>query len=118
MFNKRIVYFILLLIFQSQFSLSNQIQDPQSLNDGWEVSTLEKEGFQVEKLKEVERLIHNDKHHDLQSISVFINNKIVYDKHLNGSTYSSITDIRSATKSFVSALIGIAIDKADIPHPF
>jgi CubicO group peptidase (beta-lactamase class C family) len=114
MFNKFIVFLILALMFYSQTSVSNQIQVPQSLSDGWEVSSLDKEGFNIRKFIEIENLINNDKYKDLQSISVFRNNKIVYDKHINGSTYSTITDIRSATKSFISALIGIAIDKGSI----
>ncbi len=90
------------------------INTPKSLDDGWKVSTLNNEGFNTQKFNEIEKFIKNDRHKDLQSVSVFKNNKIVYDKHLNGSTYSTITDIRSATKSFISALIGIAIDKGSI----
>lgn len=111
MFNKLTAFVVIPLVLYSQFSESNPIQTPQSLNDGWEISTLEKEGFNVQKFTEIEKIIKIDRHKDLQSISVFKNNKIVYDKHLNGSTASTITDIRSATKSITSILIGIAIDK-------
>ena len=98
----------------SIYSQSNKAFTPKSLKDGWKVSSLTKEGFNVNIFRDLERFILNDKHRDLKSVSVFRNNKIVYDKHVNGASPETIIDIRSTTKSFISALIGIAIDKGYI----
>ena len=114
MFSYLLKLFFSFSVFVSVSSFSQTIEKPKKMDDGWAVSSLEKEGFDIQKFKAVEAYIEAEKQQDLQSVSVFRNNKIVYDNHLNGSDESSITDIRSATKSIVSLLIGIAIDKGMI----
>ena len=48
------------------------------------------------------------------SFIVIYNNKIIYEKYFNGFNGQSIAPAFSMTKSFLSALVGIAIDKKQI----
>ena len=62
----------------------------------------------------VDSHIKNDSRDDLQSVVVIKNGELVYESYPNGYTPYTINDIRSATKSIVSLLVGIAVDQGKI----
>jgi CubicO group peptidase (beta-lactamase class C family) len=53
----------------------------------------------------------NDPNHDLKGIVVVRNGRLVSEHYFNGDAVETLHDIRSATKSITSLLMGIAIDK-------
>ncbi|MBE5961282.1 MAG: serine hydrolase [Lachnospiraceae bacterium] len=61
----------------------------------------------------MEKIIH-DSYGNTAGIAVRKDGKIIYEKYLNGYTAADSVHIASVTKSIVSALIGIAIEKGDI----
>ncbi|GMQ80598.1 MAG: serine hydrolase [Rhodothermia bacterium] len=49
-----------------------------------------------------------------RSLLVVKDGRLVFERYFNGSTESELTDVRSVTKSVVSTLVGIALDKGHI----
>jgi len=63
-------------------------------------------------MAEVTAFIRHDPHDDFRSLLVARNGRLVFEGYFNGHGRDSLHDIRSATKSFTSALVGIAIAEA------
>ncbi len=75
----------------------------------WEISTPEEERLNPDTLaKAFEKAENLD---FLYSLLIIKNGKLVAEKYYNGKTASDPHDVHSVSKSFTSALIGIAIDK-------
>jgi len=86
---------------------------PEKLNDGWEISSLDSEGINTEL---IEYLINNiysnkfDQYENIHSVLIIRNGKLLLEEYFNGSNGEILHDQHSVTKSFCSALVGIAID--------
>ncbi|NPD89311.1 MAG: serine hydrolase [Asgard group archaeon] len=87
---------------------------PDQPIDQWEVSSPEEQGLNSTMLKEIGESPGSGIH----SILVVRNKKLVFEKYYNDPTHNYIAENKhvlfSATKSFTSALVGIAIDKGFI----
>lgn len=55
--------------------------------------------------------MEKEQHHDLKGIVIVQNGALLSEHYFNGDTATTPHDIRSATKSLTSLLMGIAIDK-------
>jgi len=55
--------------------------------------------------------MQKEQHHDLKGIVIVRNGTLVSEHYFNGDSSTTLHDIRSATKSVTSLLMGIAIDK-------
>ena len=55
-----------------------------------------------------------DKLHNLYSLLVIRNGAIVFERYYQGHGKNSLFDVRSVTKSFISALLGIALTETNI----
>jgi CubicO group peptidase (beta-lactamase class C family) len=86
------------------------LQPPPDLNDGWEVSTLEAENINRAPIENVIRRLHQDPRR-VHSLLLIKNNKLVLESYFEGWHRNRLQSLRSASKSFASTLIGIAIDK-------
>ena len=82
---------------------------PDKLEDGWPVSTLQAGGFNATQIGELHEYIRNDSNADFKGLLVARNGKLVYEGYFNGHNRALLHDIRSATKSLTSSLVGIAI---------
>lgn len=89
---------------------------PTRLDDGWPVSTLQAEGFNHQTIGEMLRAIDAGEYTKLDSILIARNGKLVLEAYFNGFTRDSKHDMQSVTKSFTSALVGIAVDKSMIAN--
>ncbi|MHA2245772.1 MAG: serine hydrolase [Candidatus Hodarchaeales archaeon] len=89
--------------------------------DEWPISSLEEQGINSTMLL-IDRLNYlNDlSRHNLHSLLVIRHGKLVHEEYFTGDTYNYTRESKhtlfSATKSFTSALIGIAIDKGFIEN--
>jgi CubicO group peptidase (beta-lactamase class C family) len=92
-----------------------QYSIPVQTDDGLEVSSLQAEGLKEEWIVEMTRGINADYYKNIHSVVIVKNNKLVYENYFNGYDRKMLHNLYSATKSFTSALIGIAIDKNLIP---
>ncbi len=72
-------------------------------------------GINAAALESLYAGIVQDQHHDLKGIVILRNGRLVSERYFNGDTASTLHDIRSATKSITSLLMGIAIQK-DLVH--
>ena len=84
---------------------------PESNSDGWSVSSLTGEGIEEQSIINFMNDIKDEKYPHLHSITIIKNDKLVLDEYFYDHHSSEIHEIRSVTKPFASALVGIAIDK-------
>jgi CubicO group peptidase (beta-lactamase class C family) len=55
--------------------------------------------------------VAQESHQDLKGIVIVRNGRLAGERYFNGDSFSTLHDIRSATKSITSLLMGIAIQK-------
>ena len=83
----------------------------EKINDGLEVSSLSAQGIDSTPIMEVNDLILKKTFTKIHSLLIIKNGKLVFEEYYNGYDRKKKHDLRSVTKSVVSALIGIAIDQ-------
>ncbi len=100
---------------------------PEQIDDGWETASLSSVGLNQNMLIDMITYLQNYSDHRIHSIVIVKNNKLVFEEYFEGqkfnlAQYTGETgfdrndnhNLCSATKSFVSALLGIALDKGYI----
>lgn len=92
---------------------------PVLLDDGWPVSTLEKEGIDQEAIERfVQKLIDMPQNSvstsQVHSLLVARNGKLVLEEYFHGYDRDTPHDLRSASKSWTNVLIGAAM-QAGVP---
>lgn len=109
----------------------NQYSIPESINDGWETASLSSVGMDEELLLSLIENINSESGFvEVHSVLIIKDNKLVFEEYWPGhdfgyyrpnylGTYTEFErdtrhNTHSATKSVVSALIGIAIDQGYI----
>lgn len=65
--------------------------------------------FNIELIREMNKLIAGNKFKDITSIIVIKNGELFLEEYFNGADRTTLHDTRSVGKSFVSALTGLAI---------
>lgn len=124
---KRYTKLGMILLVVSIWSCSDQDEGPQSqylipkdLNDGILVADAEAQGIDIELLNEMEQLNLDGTYENVHSILVAYKNQLVYETHFTGTPiYGNIRqwnanskhNQHSVTKSWNSALVGIAVDQ-------
>jgi len=104
-----------------------QYSVPQQLNDGWETASLQSVGMNPIHLINLMNRLDQIGEHKIHSLLIIKDDKLVFEEYFSGDKFNlaqytgekgfDINDTHnlcSATKSFTSALIGIAIDKGFI----
>ncbi len=82
---------------------------------GWTASTPAQQKLDPRPLDELVRLIREGKKYpDLHSLLIVRNGHLVLEEYFNGNRASEIHTLQSVSKSFTSALIGIAIEQGKI----
>jgi CubicO group peptidase (beta-lactamase class C family) len=89
-------------------------QKPKSLNDGLPTASLEATGLDAAALAQMVDKIADGSLPNVHSVLILKNGKLVFEEYFYEYDANTLHQIRSATKSFVSALIGIAIGKGII----
>lgn len=122
---KRILFLFFTLLVCSFFNSCKKLFDqpdiqyqyaiPEATNDGLNVSDLTSEGMRKEIIVQLTNQINIDYFKNIHSLVIVKNNKLVYENYFNGYDREMLHNLYSASKSFTSALVGIAIDKGFIP---
>ncbi len=86
-------------------------QIPNKIADGWKVSSLEDEGVNSKKIGELIENILKEKIDNIDSLLMVRNGKLILEEYFYGYGRDVKHEMRSATKSIVSILVGIAIDQ-------
>jgi CubicO group peptidase (beta-lactamase class C family) len=87
---------------------------PSDLRDGLPTATLEGTGLDAAALTQMVNKITDESHSNVHSVLIIKNGKLVFEEYFYEYDINTLHQIRSATKSFVSALVGIAIGKGII----
>ncbi len=96
------------LIITADNNISNR---PEQLDDGWQISTLNEENVDINKIENVLALIEAENYDYLRSILIVKNGKLIFEKYFIGDSAKTLFHTQSATKSIASVLIGLAIDR-------
>lgn len=76
-------------------------------NDSWRVASLQEQDMNVQRIERLESQIEDGS--GVYSLLIVRNGYIVYENYRQGKRIDSLNHIFSCTKSFTSALIGIAV---------
>lgn len=113
----KIIYSILLILFffiscqaLPKKSAMNSQKDEHLIDGFWESSTPEAQGIDSEKLVKLLKFIQGS-NTGLECLIIIRNEKIILETYYAGYQRDIMHELQSATKSFTSALIGIAIEK-------
>ena len=89
-------------------------QQPAKLNDGLPIGTLDKSGLNTSLLTNMMNEIVSGKYPGVHSILIIKDGKLVFEEYFYEYTVDSLHELRSASKSFVSALTGQALQNGYI----
>jgi CubicO group peptidase (beta-lactamase class C family) len=89
-------------------------QIPLEIDDGWQVSSLAKEGVDEELITDMMTAVLAEKFPYVYSIVLVKNGKLVFEEYFYGHHRYLLQEFRSVGKSVTSELVGIAIDKGYI----
>jgi len=111
--NTAIASILILLINTLSYAQHTYLySQPKELGDGWETADLRQE---VDTVKIYKLFAHlQNEGHKLHSVVLVKNNQILIEEYFNGYSADKPQDLRSATKSIIAILMGIAIDKGFI----
>lgn len=83
---------------------------PADRNDGLKVGTLKGSGLEPARIEEMIRRILQDRYPDVHSVLIVKNGALVLEEYFYEYDVTVPHALRSATKSIVSALVGLAIE--------
>ncbi len=97
---------------------------PADIGDGWQVADLAAEGFDTQKILDMMDRVVNENYEGIDSVAIVKSNKLLLYWFANreldqfdgwiGNTDTERHVLHSTSKSFTSALVGIAIDQGFI----
>jgi CubicO group peptidase (beta-lactamase class C family) len=115
------IFFCLAAVLSACFgAAAYQYVVPEKTNDGWEVASLTDEKLDAGLLKEMFERISDKSYKNIHSIVLVKNGKLVVEEYFSGQnsagqfqiyTRDTLNELKSATKSVNSILVGIAIDR-------
>ena len=90
---------------------SYKYEQPKDQKDGLQTGDIAKSGLNSGLLTEMMAKIVDGTYQNVHSVLIIKDGKLVFEEYFYEYTSDSLHELRSATKSFISALTGIAIDK-------
>ena len=87
---------------------------PMQLDDGWETATPSSEGIDVGLIRDLVEAIVAHEMTLTHSVLVVRRGQLVVEEYFYGFDWTTWHDMRSASKTVTSALIGLAIDRGEI----
>lgn len=87
---------------------------PRDVDGEWAVSSLEKEGIDALEITAMMQALIKGKIPDIHSVLIVKNGRLVLEEYLNGWARNAKHDLKSASKSVTSILVGIAGDQGKI----
>lgn len=93
---------------------------PELTDDGWKVASASEVGINVNVLSSLAKSLRTNQYPRTDSFLVIKDGFLVQELYFNNFNRDKIHDLRSATKSITSALVGVAIDQGyieDVEQP-
>ena len=103
------VFSSVIILFFLSLSCSSDPEPQDQINFNWPVSTPQELGLDKSMITAAMSSAEIDG--SINSLIIIRNEKIAAEKYFNGRNAKSYQTVRSVSKSFLSAMIGIAIDK-------
>ncbi|MFC1529622.1 serine hydrolase domain-containing protein [Gemmatimonadota bacterium] len=106
--------------------ISWEYQQPEQVDDGWETSSLDSVGLDPDHFVTLMNTLHGWTDHLVHGILVIRHGKLVFEEYFDGLTHPTWGEtpvtfnrdrlhvLSSVTKSFTSALLGVAINRSMI----
>ena len=91
---------------------------PKDLKDGLQIGDVEKSGLDTALLAEMMRKIVDETYPNVHSVLIIKDGKLLFEEYFYEYTKDTLQELRSASKSFVSALTGIALEKGFIKSKY
>ena len=88
---------------------------PKELGDGWKTNNLKSQKVDTTRIYQLFDQIRNGKN-KMHSVLLVKNDQIIIEEYFNGHLIGQQHDLRSATKSKRSILLGIAIHRIVRPY--
>lgn len=89
-------------------------QIPKQLNDGLATGALAESGLDTDLIKKMIERIMDDTYQNVHSILLVKNGKLVLEEYFYEYDANTLHQLRSSTKTFISALVGVANDRGFI----
>ena len=86
-------------------------QAPEQIDDGWQVSSLAKEGVNEEIILDLMKTIMAGNYPNTHSVLLVKDGKLILEEYFYGNKRDDLHYLASATKSITSILIGISLDQ-------
>lgn len=115
---KNIAAFTILILFKSTLCYGQIIytySQPKELADGWKTTNLKSQNVDTTRISQLFTQLWNGEN-KVHSVLLAKNNQIIIEEYFNDHSAYKQHDLRSATKSIRSILLGIAIDKGFIDN--
>lgn len=90
---------------------SQNVNTPAQLNDGWRTANINEYGIDISELRRLIDSIHAKNLVNTHSVLIAKEDKLVFEAYFDGFNANIPHDLRSASKSISSAMIGIAIEE-------
>ena len=88
-----------------------QYKQPANLRDGLQTGSMIKSGLDTGLIHTMINRIVNRTYKDIHSILIIKDSKLIVEEYFYDNDVNKLHQLRSASKSFSSAMVGIAIDK-------
>jgi len=89
-------------------------QEPKEYKDGLKIGNIQKSGLDTALLSQMMQKIIDGTYPNVHSVLIIKDGKLVFEEYFYEYNKDSLQELRSASKSFISALTGIAIEKGFI----
>lgn len=93
---------------------SDEVLPPEDDPNEWLLASPEEVGLDAARFDSAMALLPPEAAHGMHSMLIVRHGKLVVEQYWNGQGSGTLHDLRSATKSITSLLVGIAIDKRAI----
>lgn len=94
----------------------NVIEQPQQINDGWEIGNLTESYIDRTLLQKMIDSVNHGNFGRVHSVLIARNGKLVFEKYFEGFYINDLNSLQSCTKNIGSLLIGLAIDNGYIKN--
>lgn len=88
---------------------------PDALDDGWAVASFEDEGVQRAWMEWLEHDVEEGTQMEPDAVLIARHGRLIYERYWSGFAREDAHDLRSATKSFTSLLVGMAHERGVLP---
>ncbi|MCR9250853.1 MAG: beta-lactamase family protein [bacterium] len=103
--------FLLIVLFHLGNIAFAQYKSPIQLVDGWKVNHLDSVGINSTPINHLLESLEQKKDHKIHSLLIIRDGELLLESYFNNQEPDQQHDLRSATKSVISILMGIAIDE-------